>query len=739
MNTLDPQIPSSELNGLLNDAAALMPACGQRVLTPDLLLLAFLRTPRCAAARLIEQAAQQRPFSLPDLQRQVETLARTHIGRDARFTMAAADGRPISLSDEMLIVLDEGKTIAEATGDIAVGSEHALAAMCQAGVSTAGLLQQRGLTPSRLSEWLAARPAARSDMVVDWVALARQNQLPPLYSRAGLLRDLLSLLSLAGERHVILVGPDGAGKRSLAYSLAALIARGEGPVGIQSLVSVNEAAYYERTAAAIQAAWRKAAAQGPGSGILLVPGIHRFFGGIVHAELPDGAKLLQKAFLDGQAVIVGTTTAEHYQTRLSNLSAIAGHSRILRVPPTSEAETVEVLRAIAPACEREYGLTIAPESLPVAASLSKRYMTAAALPDSAVRLLHQSCAQVRLSNQNRSAQPAAADMQVDVQDITVAASMLTGIPVADMGVDERDRYARMVDYLRARIIGQDEAVLALSRAVKTARVGLKDPRRPIGSFMFLGPTGVGKTELAKVLAEFMFGSPDALLAIDMSEYMDESAVNRLIGAPPGYVGYEGGGQLTDRVIQSPYTIVLFDEVEKAHPRIFDLLLQVMEEGRLTDGKGRQASFSETVVLLTSNLGASFLGDASLGAEAHDLAMGEVKAHFRPEFLNRLDEIIFFNRLSEQDLARILDLILSKEVSLAAGRGLNLTLTQEAKRWLLEQNDHPEWGARPLRRIIQRHLREPLADYLLTQSPPAGVSLRVDAGSSALVFQVIPPR
>jgi ATP-dependent Clp protease ATP-binding subunit ClpC len=607
--------------------------------------------------------------------------------------------------------------------------------MCQAGVSTAGLLQQRGITPTAMTEMLADQALVRSGSTEDWVALARSGEVQPVYFREKLLHDMASLLSLAGERHLILVGPPGVGKRSLVYSLALLIAQDRGPVGIHSLVHVAEAAYYDNPVAAIRAGLRKASGHPGSTGILFIPDIHRFFGGIVHAELPDGAKPLQKAFLDSEVTIVGTTTPEHYEARLRSAMAVSGHSRVLRVPPASEEETVEILRTLQPALASEYAIAIDEASLPVTASLAKRYLPAQPLPDSACRLLHRACALVRMSTQKKLSfgPQASGDAVLDADDVTLAASMITGIPVTRLGVEERSRYAQMVDHLKKRIIGQDEAILALSRAVKTARVGLKDPRRPIGSFMFLGPTGVGKTELSKALAEFMFGTEEAMVAIDMSEYMDESAVNRLIGAPPGYVGYEGGGQLTDRLLASPYTIVLFDEVEKAHPRVLDLLLQVMEEGRLTDGKGRQAAFSETVVLLTSNLGARQLGDPELGEAAREMAMNEVKAHFRPEFLNRLDEIIFFNRLSDDDLFQILDLLLKKESALAAGRGLELVLSEAARRWLLAQNDHPEWGARPLRRIIQRHVREPLADYLLTADPPPGTVVRIDAGAKGLIF------
>jgi len=266
-------------------------------------------------------------------------------------------------------------------------------------------------------------------------------------------------------------------------------------------------------------------------------------------------------------------------------------------------------------------------------------------------------------------------------------------------------------------------------------VGLKDPKRPIGSFLFLGPTGVGKTELAKALADFMFGSEDAIVALDMTEYQQEDSLNRLIGAAPGYVGFESGGQLTDRVRATPYTVVLFDECEKAHPRILDVLLQIMEEGRLTDGQGRVASFAEAVVILTSNLGAEFLADLSLGEQAKELALQVVKKHLRPEFLNRLDEIVMFNTLGPQALRMVLDLLLKKEARLAEGRGIELVVSQAAREWLLAQNDHPEWGARPLRRIIERHIRQPLADALLAADVKPGTLMSVDAGANKLMFSM----
>ncbi|MEJ5200029.1 MAG: ATP-dependent Clp protease ATP-binding subunit, partial [Anaerolineae bacterium] len=322
---------------------------------------------------------------------------------------------------------------------------------------------------------------------------------------------------------------------------------------------------------------------------------------------------------------------------------------------------------------------------------------------------------------------------LDEDDVAAAVSAMTGIPVNKLGADERTRYAGMVEALHQRIIGQDEAVLAVSRAVKIARVGLKDPKRPIGSFLFLGPSGVGKTELARALAEFLYGSEEAMIALDMSEYQQDHTVNRLIGAPPGYVGYEGGGQLTEKVRQRPSSVVLFDEVEKAHPRVLDVLLQIMEEGRLTDAQGRTTSFSETVIILTSNLGSQYLDKPILTDEMREVVMATVRSFFRPEFLNRLDDIILFLPLTQEQLRQILDLMLKKESKLLAAQGVTLTISDAAKEWLLAQNDHPEWGARPLRRIIQRNLREPLADWLLTAAPAKGAAVAVDVDGSGLVF------
>jgi ATP-dependent Clp protease ATP-binding subunit ClpC len=739
MGTLNPDIPSKELTQALERAAALMPVLSKaegrsmkkRLLTPEILLLAFLRMPDSAACRILNRFAETRGFKLADLENEVENRARTRFGRDVDFAFVDENEQRVPLSKETLILIDEGRAIAQAADEVWIGTEHALAAMTQAGVSTARLLQRRGITPRAMTDFLSDRTLSKRTTTRNWVVLAQKGEATPVYFREVLLRDLLTVLSLVTDRHVILVGPPGAGKRTLVYSLALLIAEGKGPEGLKAVIEIVEAALLDNPPAAVKSGLRRAR-----GGVLFIPNIHRFFGGVVHAQFPKAEKPLLKAFFDEQVAIIGTTTETGYKSRLQESPALVEHSHVLRVPPASVDETVAVLTTLKPHFETDYALTIADEGLRTAASLAGRYLSGTALPGAAVQLVHRACALVRASTQKQLAfrHKVTSDAKVDADDVSLAVSLMTGIPVSKLGTDERTRYAQMVEHIHRRIIGQDEAVLAVSRAVKTARVGLKDPRRPIGSFLFLGPTGVGKTELAKALAEFLFGSEEALIAIDMSEYMDESAVNRLIGAPPGYVGFEGGGQLTDRVLQTPYTVVLFDEAEKAHRRVMDVLLQIMEEGRLTDGQGRTASFSEAVIIMTSNLGAGQLADPELGDQARDLAMEAVKRHFRPEFLNRLDAIVTFHPLSPENLRAILDLLLQKEVGMVAERGLTLEVSQAARTWLLAQNEHPEWGARPLRRIIQRHLREPLAETLLAADPKPGTTVQVDVGADGLTLK-----
>ena len=725
-DVLSPDKISEELALALNQAAKLMRAKRQQVMAAEVLLLAFVSTPKTEAYQLLRNFSRQRGFGWESFERDVDRAAgdRRRL-YDENFYFETADKKLISLDEEVLVVLDEGLGVAESYGEKRCSTIHALAVMADIQIGAHWLLNRRGITEQAILNELAGPPAGNGA-----TATTRQIKRTALYHRVELQNKLINLLSVTTNRHVILVGPSGVGKRSLVLSLGQLIAEGKGPPRLKSVVEIDERALFDDAPDAIQSALKRA--QG---GILFVPDIARFFGGIRADFREEAGNILQKGFFSSDVVIIGTATQDNYNKKLKTAQVIVEYSKLLPVPPTTIEETIAILNVLHPKFESDYDLKIVRESLTETARLAGRYYTKEPLPGAAVHLLHQACALLK-TNGGQATTAEEKDIQLDPGDVMTATSMLTGIPVANMGADERSRYLNMEKHLHKRIVGQHEAVSALSRAVKMARVGLKEPKRPIGSFLFLGPTGVGKSELAKALAEFMFGTEDALITLDMSEYMEESSVNRLIGSPPGYIGHDAGGQLTDAVKEQPYSVVLFDEVEKASVKVFDVLLQVLDAGRLTSGQGELVSFSECVILMTSNIGSRFLADPSLTeTEAQEEAQVALKAHFRPEFLNRLDDIIFFHLLTQDNLRDILKLMLRKEEKLMANRDLILDVTPAAMTWLLKQNDHPEWGARPLRRIIQKHIREPMADFLLKENPQSGTTVKVRVKTGELIFEM----
>jgi len=728
-DTLSNQILTKELAQTLQRATILMQQQNKSMMTAEMLLWAFLQSPACEAYQLIQRFSHELNFEWTEFEQEVERLAQDRrSGKDVKFDFVTDQQERISLSHEMLVILDEGFAIAHAQNKSQCSTIHALIIMTHESVGTVWPFKKRGITRQKIlgqaeGGLLSTKPSSKTTK-----AKTPTKATPTaIYFRENLVNELVNLLSITHGRHVILVGQTGVGKRSLVQAVARLITEGKGPTGLKSVIEVDESALLSDPLAEIKAGLNLA--QG---GILFVPDTARFFGGL-HADFPDKAcSELQKAFLSSEVIIIGTATEARYQERLSKSNLLMENSQTLRVPPTTIEETTKILQALCPQFEAGYGITIAPESLETATRLVARYYTVEPLPGAAVYLLHRACALLK-TNQKK---PISQNNSLDPEDVMVAVSLLTSVPAAHMGADERNRYLKMVEHLHMRIVGQDEAVVALSRAVKMARVGLKDPKRPIGSFLFLGPTGVGKTELAKALADFLFGTESSLIVLDMSEYMEDNSINRFLGSPPGYVGYEAGGQLTDAVKKRPYSVILFDEVEKASVKVFDALLQVMEEGRLTSGRGETVDFSQCIILMTSNIGGRYLINPDLDEETtRQLTQEALQQHFRPEFLNRLDDIIYFHPLSEENLKNILTLLLAQEEKLMANRHLNLKIAESTKAWLLAQNDHPEWGARPLRRLIQKHIREPMADYILEQDPPAGVTINVQVQGEKLLFQV----
>ena len=534
-----------------------------------------------------------------------------------------------------------------------------------------------------------------------------------MHFREDLLRNMINVLTQSVNRHIILVGPDGVGKRTLAYSLALLMAEDKGPKSLSNLVQISETALLDGDQEAFRAGMSAAR-----RGILFLPLIHRFFGGPIKADFSKATSLVQKAFLSDDPVIICTTTQQEFEARIQGVSAIMENSQLIRVEEPLLDETVRILETISPHIEADYEIAVEHDALKMAARMAQRFLTINPLPQSAEQLLHRSAALVNMAKQTHLAfKPESNDATLDVGDIAVATSQMTGIPVSKLGADERQRYANMDEHIRQRLIGQEEAVRLVSRAIKTARVGLKDPRRPVGTFLFLGPTGIGKTELAKVLADFMFGSEENLFVLDMSEYKDESSINRLLGSAVGYVGSEEGGQLTERIRTRPYTIVLLDEIEKAHPRIMDVLLQVMEEGRLTDGRGNTARFSEAVVILTSNIGSEHLMVRNITEDLREQVLDQVLDFLRPEFVNRLDEVILFNALSDDDFVPILDLLIEKREQAGGRTRIDFELHARSQRMAAGTKRRTRvWRAAPAANLAAQPARA--ARRLLAAQRPA---------------------
>ncbi|MGB7341307.1 MAG: ATP-dependent Clp protease ATP-binding subunit [Phototrophicaceae bacterium] len=727
MGTLNPDLLSKDMDAVLNDAVQLSSEFRHSSIQPELLLLALIRRPNTAAARLFKVFNDQRGLDMEKFERQVRLAIQNRRDQNGNLDFIARGAKKIPLSRQIIILLDEALSVANAAHEVRIDTDHALKVLSESSMSTSGLLRQEGITPKAIediytdsSQAISIRDRGTTEGLVGKI---QGGKLDAVYFREQLLQEMISILSQMSSRHIILVGPDGVGKRSLAYSLAQLMAEGKGPKALTEFVRINEKDLIDNELQTVRAGLNRAR-----NGILFVPHIHKFFGGPIKAEFGKATAAIQKAFLDDDPIIIATTTELEYNARIANVSSIVEHSQVIRVEETTPEETIEILKVMKPHIEREYDLEVEEEALKLAANLARRYLSSTPLPLSAKRLIHRTAAMLNNAGlQDLGFRPDMEDDGIlDSVDVTIALSKMTGVPVSKLGEDERERYAMMDDILKQNIIGQDNAVEVVSRAIKTARVGLKDPKRPIGAFLFLGPTGVGKTELAKQLADFMFGSEDAVFPLDMSEFKEENSVNRLLGSPTGYIGSEDGGQLTEKVRQQPYIIILFDEIEKAHQGVMDILLQLFDEGRLTDGRGVTTRFSEAVIILTSNIGSEYLSVPNLTEEIKEEVLSELDQYLRPEFINRLDEVVMFNALGDDDLEKIMWLLLKKEQKLAVERGLTLTFTDAAVKYLLSLNDEPEYGARPLRRIIRRSLREPLADFLLKTNPPAGTEVNISS-------------
>jgi ATP-dependent Clp protease ATP-binding subunit ClpC len=640
-------------------------------------------------------------------------------------------------------------------------------------------------------------------LATDLTGWAEEGKLDPVIGRVKEIERVIQILARRTKNNPALIGEPGVGKTAIVEGLAQRIIEGDVPallldkrvlqLDVGSLVAgtMYRGQFEERLKRVIDEF------KASGS-ILFIDEVHMLVGAGSAGSSVDAANILKPALSRGELQVIGATTIDEYRKNIESDAALERRFQPVIVEEPSVDETVEILRGVRKAYENHHRLRISDEAIDAAAELSSRYVSDRFLPDKAIDLIDESSSRVRmykspaaekaknlmiqlrdlrqshtlameegrsddaqkyLLNQEeleqqldlmRTGWDRASSPVVTADDIAELVSMWTGVPVMQIAQEESQRLLLMEDELRKHIIGQEEAIEAISKAVRRARAGLKDPRRPIGSFIFLGPTGVGKTELTKALARFMFGSEDALVQLDMSEFMERHSVSRLVGAPPGYVGYEEAGQLTEALRRRPYSIVVFDEVEKAHPEAHNMLLQIMEEGQLSDAKGRKVDFSNAIIVMTSNVGAEMIKrQSSMGfslksdenleeQQAYDemrkKLMDSLRRVFRPEFVNRVDNVIVFRALSKDDITQIVELELDKVSQRLEEQEIFLTATQEALDKLAELGYDPEFGARPLRRVIQQKVEENLSDALLAGEFEDCEAIIVDVEDDEIVLR-----
>ena len=651
-----------------------------------------------------------------------------------------------------------------------------------------------------------------ADFATDLNESAKQGKIDPVIGRDTEIQRVIQILSRRTKNNPVLIGEPGVGKTAIAEGLAQRIVSGNVPEILRnkriislSISSMLAGAKYrgefeERLKKAIDEV------QQHDDMIIFIDEIHTLVGAGATEGAMDAANILKPALARGEFQVIGATTLDEYKKHIEKDAALERRFQPVQVGEPNEEVALEILMGLRDRYEAFHKAKITDEALKAAVTLSSRYITDRFLPDKAIDVVDEAASKVRMKvfsaapdvkaleerlstvKKEKEAAVTSQDFEkaaklrdeeqalvkeiddkkavakeesdqkliVTEEDIAAVVAQWTGIPVAKIAEEESETLLHLEDELHKRVIGQDDAVTAVAKAVRRARAGLKDPKRPIGSFLFLGPTGVGKTELARALASSLFGDESAMIRLDMSEYMEKHTVSRLVGAPPGYVGYEEGGQLTDAVRRKPYSVILLDEVEKAHADFFNILLQVLDDGRLTDSQGRTVDFRNTVIIMTSNLGAKALhkNSTELGflapkkaestakdaksidfKEAKKSVMDAVKRHFRPEFLNRIDEMIVFHPLTEEDLTKIVTILMSDVTKRLGERDLHLEITPEAMKLLVKEGSDFNMGARPLKRAIQRLIEDPVSDLILKGEAIAGKTIKADAKDNDIVVTV----
>ena len=626
---------------------------------------------------------------------------------------------------------------------------------------------------------------------IDLTGLAEEGKLDPVIGRENEMKRVIQVLSRRTKNNPVLVGPAGVGKTAIVEGVAQKLANGEVPDDLKDkrIVALDMASlvagtkyrgeFEERLKQVLDAV------KNEGNIILFIDELHTVIGAGAAEGSMDAANIMKPALARGEFRVIGATTTDEYRKHIEKDPALERRFAPVWVDEPDIEMAIEMLKGLKPKLEEHHKVDIRDEAVETAVKLSKKYIQGRYLPDKAIDVLDEACARKRiqatyvspemhelkeklhelraeldesvnkeefdkaakLKNEIKKIEERIKELEekqekikeeskgdkpvVTAEDIAEVISEMTGIPASKLQEEEIQKLLRMEKELHDRVIGQERAIKAISEAIRRARAGLEPGNRPLGSFLFLGPTGVGKTELAKALAEYLFGDETAMIRLDMSEYMEKHAVSKLIGAPPGYVGYDEGGQLTETVRRKPYSVILLDEIEKAHPDVFNILLQILDDGRLTDAKGRTVDFSNTVIIMTSNVGSEYLMSLSKEEFGKDYdkikgqIMVELKKKFRPEFLNRIDEIIIFHPLAEEEIKQIVDLLIRQLNKRLAERGIKIKLTEEAEREIAKRGYVPEFGARPLKRTIQREVETPLSVEILKGNVQEGDTVTVD--------------
>ncbi len=679
------------------------------------------------------------------------------------------------------------------------------------GYSGPGTQEKAGATAGPPGEQAPSGSLVLDQFGRNLTQLAREKKLDPVIGRLREIERVMQVLSRRTKNNPVLIGEPGVGKTAIVEGLAQKIVANDVPETLHAkqLYTLDLGAlvagsryrgdFEERLKKVLKEIRTR------GDIILFIDELHTLVGAGAAEGAIDAASILKPMLARGELQTIGATTLDEYRKHLEKDAALERRFQPIKVEEPTVAHTIEILKGLRDRYEAHHRVTITDQALVAAANLADRYISDRHLPDKAIDLIDEAGSRLRIrrmevppdfkeleneiaqvqqqkkdaveaqrfeeagrlrdrekellaqrEEKEREIKASGVDLfdEVDEEAIAEVLSIWTGIPVYKLTEEETQKLLRMEDELHKRVVGQEDAIRAVSQAIRRTRAGLKDPKRPSGSFIFLGPSGVGKTELAKTLAEFLFGDEQALIQLDMSEYMEKHTVSRLVGSPPGYVGYEEGGQLTEAVRRKPFSVVLFDEIEKAHPDVFNTLLQILEEGRLTDAQGRSVDFRNTVVIMTSNLGTADLRKASVGFGKTDEAVTyekmkekvneALKQHFRPEFLNRIDEVIVFHELTREEVVSIVDLMIKRVANQLEGQGLGLELTTDAKLFLALKGYDPALGARPLRRAIQRLVEDPLSERLLYKEFRAGEIVIVDTeldpestkGEQRIVFRSI---